>query len=227
MKRFTSVVVVLALSAGCHAPMPTWNMFRPDGVTRVPAPPTGGYEVTQPYYGTPPAALPSTTVPSTIAPTSAPVGTGFRPATSNRWSNIDDPAIGPIAKENTWEPTRPAQSNAQVADLRDVDVALASHEAAAPFVPSTVVVEHDGPIRILPSATSTVSNESEPRPFIPPGRVVDISQLPDAPVVARSANIQASTVTSQSATSQATATQDAGSDGGWKMRTKTLRVAGK
>ena len=39
MKRFTSVVVVLLLSAGCHAPMPTWNMFRPAGVTRVPAPP--------------------------------------------------------------------------------------------------------------------------------------------------------------------------------------------
>ncbi len=246
MKRFASVAVLLLLSAGCHAPMPSWNMFRPAGATRVPPPPTGGYGAPPSYYTTPPAAPPAT-APSSIAPTSAPVGTGFRSSTSNRWSNIDDPAIGPIAKENSWEPTRPEQSNSQVVDLRDVDVALASHETAAPFVPSTVVVERDGPIRILPPAASAAFSSSaslstaattepprmrgmivndttrvsEPRPFIPSGRVIDISQLPDATVSARSANNQTSTASSTSSSSQATVT-----DGGWKSRTTTLRVAG-
>jgi len=236
MRHFALVAATLVLSAGCHAPMPTWNMFRPAGATRVPPPPTGGYDAPQSYYTTPPAMT-----PATVAPTSAQVGTGVRPSTSNRWSNIEDPAIGPIAKENSWAPTRPAQSNAQVADLRDVDVALASHETAAPFVPSTVVVEHDGPIRILPPEYSRsfssqaapepprlrgmvvndTTRESEPQPFIPSGRVIDMSQLPDASVAARSANNQTSTAASQSSPRQATVI-----DGGWKTRTETLRVAG-
>lgn len=243
MKRLALGAAILILSAGCqaptpswHAPMPDWNMFRPANATRVPPPPTGGYGAAQPYYTTPP-----TTAPSTIAPTSAPVGTGFRPSTSNRWSNIDDPVIGPIAKENTWAPTRPAQSNTQIVDLRDMDVALASHETAAPFVPSTVVVERDGPIRILPPeysrslsvpATSQpprlrgmvvndATRAAEPRTFVPSGRVIDISQLPDAPVAARSTNNPTSTTPRQSSTSQATVI-----DGGWKSRSTTLRVAG-
>jgi len=245
MRHFVSVAVVLVLSAGCHAPMPSWNMFRPANVTRVPPPPTGGYGTPQTYYTTPPT-VPPATAPATIAPISAPVGTGFRLSASNRWSNIDDPAIGPIAKENTWEPTRPAQSNAQVVDLRDVDATLASHETAVPFVPSTVVVSHDGPIRVLPpeapaalsgpASTSLATSEpprlrgmivndttreSEPRPFSPSGRVIDISQLPDAPVAARSENNQTSTTSSTSSTRQATVI-----DGGWKSRTTTLRVAG-
>lgn len=244
MKSFASVAVMLVLSAGCHAPMPSWNMFRPASATRVPPPPTSGYGAPQTYYTTPPAVVP-TTAPATIAPTSAPIGTGFRPSESNRWSNIEDPAIGPIARENFWEPTRPVQSNAQVVDMRDVDVALASHETAAPFVPSTVIVEREGPIRILPpdasgafsssdSFSSTASESprlrgmivndttraSEPRTFVPSGRVIDISQLPDAPIAARSATSQTTTST-QSSAGQATVI-----DGGWKSRTTTLRVAG-
>jgi hypothetical protein len=62
---------------------------------------------------------------------------------------------------------------------------------------------------------------SEPAPFIPSGRVIDISQLPNAPVAMRSANSQSSTASSQPSTAQATVI-----DGSWKSRTKTLRVAG-
>ncbi|MEO8495619.1 MAG: hypothetical protein ABI614_11155 [Planctomycetota bacterium] len=240
MKRFASVVALLVLTAGCHAPMPSWNMFRPANATRLP-PPATNYGATQPYYSAPPAAAPPTTVPHNVAPTTSPVGTGFRQSTANRWSNIEDPAIGPSSQESTWEPTRPAPTNAQVVDLREVDVALASHEAAAPFVPSTVVVEHNGPIRILPPDSSRSQSTrgepdptplrgmivnapvrtSEPQPFVPSGRVVDISQLPDAAVSVSSAPSQTVTASSQSSTSQATVI-----DGAWKTRTSTLRVAG-
>ncbi|MDA1055186.1 MAG: hypothetical protein O3C40_32590 [Planctomycetota bacterium] len=236
MKHFALVGAILVLSAGCRAPMPNCNMFGPYGATRVPPPPTGGYGAPQSYYTPRPTTVPPTSVPSTISPTSTPVGTGFRPSPSNRWSNIDDPAIGPIAQDNTWAPTRPAISDARVVDLRDLDVALASHATAIPSVPSTVVVEHDGPIRILSSESSTANAElprlrgmfvndvtrvAEPRPFVPSGRVIDISQLPDAPVAARTAQTQSSQAASQSSTRQATVI-----DGGWKTRTTTLRVAG-
>lgn len=235
MKRLALVVAILWLGVGCRAPMPSWDMFSPHGNTRVPPPPTGGYGVQQPYY----APNPATTSP-TIAPTSGPVGTGFRPPPSNRWSNIEDPAIGPIAKDDSWAPTRPAPTHAQVADLRDADVALASHDTAAPFVPSTTVVEYDGPIRVLPPDSSRASTAStamqpprlggmigndttrvsEPAPFIPSGRVIDISQLPDAPVATRSASVQSGTASKQPSAGQATVI-----DGGWKSRTTTLRVA--
>ncbi|MBC8354313.1 MAG: hypothetical protein H8E66_20150 [Planctomycetes bacterium] len=229
MKGFALIAATLVLSTGCRAPMPNWNIFGPYGATRVPPPPTGGYGTPQPYY-----APGTTIVPPTTSPTSAPVGTGFRPAQSNRWSNIVDPVIGPVAKTNTWGPTRPASSNARVVDLRDVDVALASHESAAPTAAATVVVERDGPIRILgpessPSFYSTSATEpprlrgmvvndltraAEPRAFNPSGRVIDISQLPDAPVTASSTR-------TQSSSSDATVI-----DGGWKSRTTTLRVSG-
>ena len=229
MKGFALIAATLVLSTGCRAPMPNWNLFGPYGATRVPPPPTGGYGTPQPYY-----APGTTTVPPTTSPTSTPVGTGFRPAKSNRWSNILDPAIGPVAKSNTWGPTRPASSNARVVDLRDVDVALASHESAAPIAAATVVVERDGPIRILeeksspsPSTTSSskpprlrgmvvndMTRTAEPGSFVPSGRVIDISQLPDAPVAASSTRIQSSS-------SDGTVI-----DGGWKSRTKTLRVSG-
>ncbi|MEX0819117.1 MAG: hypothetical protein WD070_05980 [Pirellulaceae bacterium] len=226
MKRFAVVAAFAVLSAGCHAPMPNWNMFSPDGATRVRPPQTGGYGTPQPYYA--PGAT-----PSTVAPTSTPVGTGFRPSSDNRWSNIDDPAIGPAARDQQWEPTRPTNSSTQVADLRDADVVLASHEAAAPIVPSTVVVEHDGPIRILPPKPSTTTSDpprlqgmvvndttrsTEPQPFVPSGRVIDISQLPDSPVAVRAAASNSSSVSSQASASQASV-----SDGGWKTRTTTLR----
>lgn len=251
MKRFALVAAILALGIGCRAPMPKWDMFGPYGNTRVAPPPTGGYGVQQPYYApgpttappttAPPTTSPPTTLPQTIAPTSAPVGTGFRPSSANRWSNIDDPAVGPIAKNNSWAPSRPVPTAEQVVDLRDADVALASHETAAPFVPPTTVVEYDGPIRILPpesspafvSSTATApprlrgmtindtTRLSEPAPFVPSGRVIDISQLPDAPITMRSASSQSSTAESHSSTAQATVV-----DGGWKSRTTTLRVAG-
>jgi hypothetical protein len=196
----------------------------------------------QPYYTPGPS-----TAPPNIAPTSSPVGTGFRAAPSNRWSNIVDPAVGPIAQDDSWAPTRPAQTNSQVADLRDADVALAGHETAAPFVPSTTVVEYDGPIRILPpdasptlaASTTTESprlrgmivndttRASEPAPFISSGRVIDISQLPDAPVATRSADTKSSTTSGASATSRQSSTAQATViDGGWKSRTTTLRIAG-
>ncbi|MBI2477946.1 MAG: hypothetical protein HYV60_04665 [Planctomycetia bacterium] len=241
MKRFALVAAIVLLGSGCRAPMPNWSMLGPYGATRVPPPPTGGYGVQQPYYAPGQTTTPPATVPTTIAPTSSPVGTGFQPSTSNRWSNIDDPAIGPIAKDDSWAPTRPTQTNAQVVDLGDADVALASHETAAPFVPPTKVVEYDGPIRILapnssPNFADSTTTEpprlrgmavndttrvAEPAPFIPSGRVIDISQLPDSPVAVRSADSRTATATSQSSTAQATVI-----DGGWKSRTTTLRVAG-
>ena len=253
MKRFALVAAIVVLGVGCRAPMPNWNMLGPYGDTRVAPPPTGGYNVQQPYYAPGPTTVPPTNVPPTtappatlphaVAPTSAPVGTGFRPSPANRWSNIDDPAKGPIGNEDSWAPTRRAPTSAQVADLRDADVALASHETAAPYVPSTTVVEYDGPIRILPPdspSTTPLSTTTgpprlrgmtlndttrlaEPEPFIPAGRVIDISQLPDAAVVIRSASSQSSTAAAASSTSTAQATV---LDGGWKSRTTTLRVAG-
>lgn len=251
MKRFALVAAILSLGVGCRAPMPKWDMLGPYGNTRVAPPPTGGYGAQQPYYApgpttvpptsVPPTTVPPTTVPQTITPTTAPVGTGFRPSSANRWSNIDDPAEGPIAKENSWAPTHRAPTNSQVADLRDADVALANYEVAAPFVPSTTVVEYDGPVRILSpessptfvSSTATtpprlrgmtindITQPSEPELFVPAGRVIDISQLPDASVNTRSASSQSSTTESRSSTAQATVI-----DGGWKSRTTTLRVAG-
>ncbi|MCA9120516.1 MAG: hypothetical protein H6822_14205 [Planctomycetaceae bacterium] len=234
MKRFAMAAAILLLSAGCRAPMPTWDCIGPYGTTRVPPPPTGGYGVQQPYYAPGPTTGPTTTTPTTIAPTTAPVGTGFRPSSSNRWSNIDDPAVGPIA-QNNWSPTRPAQTSSEVVDLTNADVILASHETAAPFVPATQVVEYDGPIRILPpnaSPASTVSTAAttphlrgmtlndatrsvEPQPFVASGRVIDISQLPDAPNPVRTASSTSSLSTGQSSSSgQATVIE-----GGWKTRT--------
>jgi len=241
MKRFALIAAISLLSAGCRAPMPTWDSIGPYGTTRVPPPPTGGYGVQQPYYAPGPTTAPPATAPRTISPTTSPVGTGFHPLPSNRWSNIDDPAVGPIAKDNIWAPTSRESSSSQVVDLRDADIALASHEIAAPYVPSTQVVEYDGPIRILPPnssssfAASTIvepprlrgmvindtTRTAEPAPFIPSGRVIDISQLPDTPVAMRSDSSRSSTTSSQSSTAQATVI-----DGGWKSRTTTLRVAG-
>lgn len=215
MKRFAVVAAIVLLSTGCRAPMPNWNMFGPYGATRVPPPPTGGYGTPQPYY-----APGTTTVAPTVTPSSAPVGTGFRPVTSNRWSNIVDPAVGPVAKNNSWEPTRSVASNAQVVDMRDADVALASYESTVPVAPATVIVEREGPIRILssessPSSTArtTVSpprlrgmvvndttRASEPRPFVPTGRVVNISPSPGTSTTSR------------------TASQANASVGGWKSR---------
>lgn len=234
MKRFAVVAAISLLSAGCRAPMPTWDSIGPYGTTRVPPPPTGGYGAQQPYYAPGPTTVPPTTAPTTIAPTTAPVGTGFRQSSSNRWSNIVDPAVGPVAQENSWAPTRPTQTIPQVVDLTNADVVLASHDTAAPFVPSTTVTEYDGPIRILASSPARQSDTlaateaprlrgmtlndttgtSEPLPFIPSGRVIDISQLPDAPNTLRTASGQSSVSASSSSSGQATVLE-----GGWKTRT--------
>ncbi len=233
MKRIGLVVAVCVLSSGCRAPMPNWNSFGPYGNTRVPPPATGGYGTPQPYY----APAPGSTIPPT-SPTSAPVGTGFRDSTLNqysslnRWSNIEDPAVGPITQLNTWAPTRPTATNAKVVDLSNVDVALASHEAALPIVGSAAIVQQNTPIRIVqPSSvtpTSTLprlrgmvvndaTRSSEPRQFVPSGRVIQMSELPDAPI-ARASTVPRPVRSASSETSV--------SSGGWKSRTTTLKVVG-
>lgn len=222
MKRIALVITVCILSSGCRAPMPNINSFGPYGATRVPPPGTSGYGTQQPYYAPPTSVAPPT------SPTSGPVGTGFRDSTQNRWSNILDPSSGPIAKNNTWAPTRPISSKTPAIDLDNVDVALASHNGAIMATPS-LVVDNNQAVRIvstpttstLPQLRGMVVNDAtrvgEPRQFVPSGRVVDISELPNAPVTQSA---------SASRTAQSSSSQAAVSSGGWKTRTTTLKVAG-
>ncbi len=235
MKRFALCAIVLWAATGCRAPMPNWNMFGPYGATRVPPPPTGGYGSPQPYYA-PPTTSPTTTIPSTQAP----VGTGFR-APVNRWSNITEPQLEPLASPEVAPSTRSLTSDVVATEVADADVILASHETVVPLAspPATVIVEHDGPIRILPPntmsttsappqlrgmAVNDVTRPREPGLFVPSDRIIDISQLPNAPRVNPSPSLREAPATQpQSATSTNQATI---LDNGWRSRTTTLRVSG-
>lgn len=211
MKWIALAALVLLLASGCRAPMPSFNPLAPLGTTRVPPPGTGAIGAGGSYYTPPrPSASPA-------------IGTGFRPTpATNKWSNLDDPRTESLANKDGWSPTRNAPANTSVVKLADVDVALANHEAATRPIPAASVIERQGPIRIL-GATShpsrptlrgmpvnDVTTASEPRTFLPAGRVVDISELRDA---SPKASTSSGSITSSANGSGASAAID-----GWQSR---------
>jgi hypothetical protein len=92
---------------------------------------------------------------------------------------------------------------------------------------SSLVVENDGPIRIVSSnstptpatpnrlrgmAVNDLTKPTAPRAFVPSGRVIDISELPDATITDNPTKTSSSTSGSN--------------DEAWTTRKTTLRVAG-
>ena len=211
MKRAVALLLLVAL-AGCRAPMPSANMFRPLGQTRVPPPGTNGINSSGAYY--------SPSAPATTTPT---IGTGFRPKPINRWSNLDPPEA-----TRTNQPAVAAGNNSksQVIAAEDLDVALTSHQAVI-TAPATNVIERNGPIRIGQASTARVveplrlrgmpvggaTSSQEPRTFVPQGRVVDINELPDAPVTSSTSTAVTANPATRSNSSSATKTAD-----GWRSK---------
>jgi hypothetical protein len=210
MKRVAFVFLLSFAFVGCRAPMPSANLLAPYGSKCVTPPPTGSINASGNYYT--PATTPSSTVP---------FGTGFRQTPNNRWSNLDEPNATRVASTNSPAAQRDA-STSKVIGAEDLDVALTSHQTPATVVPATTIIERTGPIRIVQSDSRSVAavprlrgmtvtdatQSREPRQFNPTGRVVAISELPDAPATTRTTSVQPA-----SHTSQGTALS-----GGWQSR---------
>ncbi|MBP89848.1 MAG: hypothetical protein CMJ64_24605 [Planctomycetaceae bacterium] len=215
MKRIAIAGIAMLVLSGCRAPMPSFDLLAPYGTSRVPPPGTGTIGTGGTYY-TPPSG--QTTSPP-------PVGTGFRLAppgrTINKWSNLGEPTESKVAADVEWAPTRSLTSQASVVDL---DVALAKQQPTSRVIAASQLTEHRGPIRIVqPSSVSGnptalrglpvigTGVSRAPRSFVPSGRVVDITELPD---VSSGRTVPAPTRAATKSRSSATVASD-----GWRSRT--------
>jgi len=214
MKRLIPLLLAMFVLAGCHAPMPSFNLLAPYGSTRIPPPSTDSV-VPDEYYQ--PGRQSSSTVP---------VGTGFR------------------ARQSSTSLSADASSNSsgiiQVSGSKALEqVTPATHEtttiSSATVDPVTAVVDSRGPIRIVESGATPHAlppnvrgmriNEAtvEPRRFYPSTKVIDITQLPPTSSL-RYANVvpvnQAlGSSIARASTSSANSSRSASAGGtGWQAR---------
>jgi hypothetical protein len=82
MKWLAASLIVLACSAGCHAPKPSFNPFAAYGSSRVPPPATNSTARNAPYYNQPGGAPAGAAPAATPNPTNAP-GSNAAPSLSN------------------------------------------------------------------------------------------------------------------------------------------------
>ena len=115
MKQIAFAGAIMLALSGCRAPMPSFDLLAPYGTSRVPPPGTGSIGTGGNYY-----------TPPTGSTTSPPVGTGFRPATINKWSQLDDPTESEADDNVALDSSRDGSSKARVVGLKDADVALST-----------------------------------------------------------------------------------------------------
>ncbi len=171
MKRLSPLLLAMLVCAGCHAPMPSFNLMAPYGSTRIPPPATNSV-ASDKYY------QPSRTTSSTT-----PVGTGFRARRSSTSLSAD-------TSFKTSE-VQPLSGSKRLGRASRATHETTSDSAAA-IVSATATVESGVPIRIVENGTTPQTlppsvrgmriNEAtiEPGRFVPIRQAIDITQLPPA-----------------------------------------------
>jgi hypothetical protein len=186
MKWLAASLVVLACSAGCHAPKPSFNVLAPYGSSRVPPPSTNSTARNAPYYsqpgGAPAGAAPAgTTNPTGGQPAGATVAPASPSLTSSaeawrsvamRSANGENPAAGGVELASF---NSPASSGGQTSNpssgtqlrLDGMPVNDASSNASTSTAPGLFVPDAgSNPIAGLPA----------PPPAVPAGTVVATAQ---------------------------------------------------
>lgn len=153
MKWLAASLIVLACSAGCHAPRPSFNVLAPYGSSRVPPPATNSTARNQPYYQQP-SGVPAGSAPAQPKPTSN--GSDTTPLTSSSDSSL-------TSSSDIWRSTAARGGGSQESEngSTSTGVQLASYEQS--------------------SESSSGSSETAPELFVPDAGSSPIRSLPPPP----------------------------------------------
>ena len=182
-----AVLAPLALSAGCHAPMPTMKSIQPYDASRVPPPGTGSFanpSQSQYYPGANGAPGPLPGVSVSVRPTSATVPVVVPPTSPGQpgqpglqWQNSGAPVTTPVAPTvNPVAPATGAFTPAAVPSAAGGSTAVPT-ESPVRIVESTAVPAEPAALRGMPVNNAV----AEPAAFQPQGSMIPISQLPASP----------------------------------------------
>jgi hypothetical protein len=177
MKWLAASLVVLACSAGCHAPKPSFNLMAPYGSTRVPPPATNSTARSAPYYPQPGSA-PAGSAP---APNTNPTGgQGTAPTPS-----LSNPSL--TSSADVWQSvaTRSAAAREKTGASENDGVALAAFQSPSSSG-QTATNPPDAQLRWNgePQASATGSSEPVPGLFVPDAGSSPIASLPPPPTAA-------------------------------------------
>jgi hypothetical protein len=212
MKRLSPLLLVTLVFAGCHAPMPSFDLLAPYGSTRIPPPATNSVTMDK-YYQ-----------PSGQTSTTAPIGTGFRARRPSTSLSADS-----SLKTSDVKPVR--------GSTRLSRATRATHETtdSATLVSASSVVELSEPIRIVergttprtlsPSVRGMRINEAtiEPGRFYPTRQAFDITQLPLASTLRYTTTVLDNQAVGSSVTTTSTSSRNSGrsetaAGTGWQSR---------
>ncbi len=177
MKWLAASLIVLACSAGCHAPKPSFNVLAPYGSSRVPPPATNSTARHQPYYSQP-SGVPAGSPPAQPKATSGESGT--TPLTSS-----SDPSL--TTSSDVWRSmaVRGAGSQNSSEGSASTGVQLASFEE------STSGSSGTAPELFVPDAGSSPIGSLPPPPGASSGNtVVASAKASDSPQPAANTGLQ-------------------------------------
>ena len=169
MKWLAASLIVLACSAGCHAPKPSLNPFAAYGSSRVPPPATNNTARSTPYYNQPGGAAAGSAPAPTTNPTSG--------ENSDAPSSLSNPSL--TSSQDIWKSVaiRSAQAANESGSPAANGVELASFNSPT----STVQSSAAAPALFVPDAgSSPVASLPPPPTTVPANTVVATARASDS-----------------------------------------------
>jgi len=216
MKWLAASLVVLACSAGCHAPKPSFNVLAPYGSSRVPPPSTNSTARNTPYYSQPNGA------PAGSAPAGTTNPTGGQPA----GSTLAPPNPSLTSTADAWKSV--AMRSASGENAATGGVALASFNTPASSGGQTTNSSGGTQLRLggmpVNDASLVTSSATPPGMFVPDAGSNPIGGLPAPPTAVPAGTVVATAQASeqqQQQTTPRTASSSSGTDGKPTLQWKT------
>jgi hypothetical protein len=155
MKWLAASLIVLACSAGCHAPKPSFNPFAAYGSSRVPPPATNSTARNAPYYNQPGGAAAGSAPAATPNPTSG--------GSSDAAPSPSNPSL--TSSQDIWKSV--AMRSAQ-----------AGNESGAPAANGVELASFNAP------SSTGGSSAAAPALFVPDAGSSPVASLPPPPTTA-------------------------------------------